>query len=77
MQALELETMIDPAGNVHLPEQYRSVYGQHVRLLVLLPNTDEAALPHENNIDPMQFSQTVDWPVDGLEYQRRARAEWD
>ena len=76
MQALELETMVDPAGNVHLPEQYRSVYGQHVRLLVLLPQAGEPAFPREKNIDPMRFSQTIAWPIDGLGYQREARAEW-
>lgn len=28
-------------------------------------------------LDPMQFSNTVNWPVDGLEYQRQVRGEWE
>ena len=37
----------------------------------------EAARSSEQAVDPMAFSQTVNWPVDGLEFQRQARAEWD
>lgn len=28
-------------------------------------------------LDPMQFSNTVNWPVEGLEYQRQVRGEWE
>ncbi len=31
----------------------------------------------ERRFDPMQFSNTVNWPVDGLEYQRQVRGEWE
>ena len=27
-------------------------------------------------IDPMRHSGTVDWPVDGMEYQKAEREEW-
>ncbi|WP_133511177.1 hypothetical protein [Candidatus Thiosymbion oneisti] len=74
MQAIEFETIIDTNGNVHVPERYRTVYGHQARLLVLLAdvsgNTAKA-------IDPMQYSDKVDWPVDGLEYQQEARNEWE
>nr|VFJ56753.1 MAG: hypothetical protein BECKFW1821A_GA0114235_10649 [Candidatus Kentron sp. FW] len=28
-------------------------------------------------IDPMKYSNTVDWPIDGMDYQRQARSEWE
>ncbi|MBT8420501.1 MAG: hypothetical protein KJO08_06530 [Gammaproteobacteria bacterium] len=27
-------------------------------------------------IDPMRYSHTVDWPMDGMDYQRALRDEW-
>jgi hypothetical protein len=30
-----------------------------------------------NELDPMRYSGTVSWPVDGLTYQERLRGEWE
>ena len=30
-----------------------------------------------NELDPMRYSGTVSWPVDGLAYQERLRGEWE
>ena len=38
MQALEIDTMIDPQGDIHLPEKYRNLYGKRARVIVLLPD---------------------------------------
>jgi hypothetical protein len=72
MQAIEFETIVDPKGNLHLPEKYHDVYGKHVRLMVLLLKPAS-----EKTMDPMKYSNTLDWPVDGLDYQKQVRGEWD
>ena len=28
-------------------------------------------------LDPMRYSGTVSWPVDGMAYQERLRGEWE
>lgn len=76
MQVIEIETTIDPGGNLHLPEKYRDIYGKHVRLMVLLPQTASGVSP-EKIIDPMKFSNTLDWPIDGMDYQKQVRSEWE
>ncbi|MDO8754019.1 MAG: hypothetical protein Q7J80_09020 [Anaerolineales bacterium] len=73
MQAIEFETTVDPKGNLHLPEKYRDVYGKHVRLMVL--STTESS--PGKTMDPMKYSNTLDWPVDGLDYQKQVRGEWE
>ncbi len=40
MQAIEIETQIGKDGNIRLPEEYHSVYGQSARLVVLFPTQD-------------------------------------
>ncbi|MFA7240766.1 MAG: hypothetical protein WC091_11685 [Sulfuricellaceae bacterium] len=76
VQAIEFEATIDSKGNLQLPEKYRDVYGKHVRLMVLLPQTVSEFLPGKT-IDPMKYSNTLDWPVDGLDYQKQVRSEWE
>ncbi|CAK0760593.1 conserved hypothetical protein [Gammaproteobacteria bacterium] len=71
MFALEIETTIDHAGNVHVPEQYRQIYGKSARLLLLLPEDPI------KTVDPMQFSNTIAWPLEALTYQQKTRSEWD
>jgi len=41
MFAIEMETTIDHAGNVHVPEHYRQFYGKTARLLLLVPDESE------------------------------------
>lgn len=71
MQALEIDTTIDQQGNIQLSEEYRNLYGKAARLIVLIPET-----AHEKEMDPMAYSGTVDWPEDGLAYQKKVRDEW-
>jgi len=59
MFALEMETTIDSSGNVHVPEQYRHIYGKTARLLLLLPDNPVREKP----VDIMQFANTIHWPV--------------
>lgn len=33
--------------------------------------------PHPKAFDPMRYSGTVSWPVDGLAYQNAVRKEWE
>lgn len=76
MQAIEFETTVDAKGDFHLPEEYREVYGKHVRLMVLLQQAASESRP-ARIMDPMQYSNTLDWPMDGLEYQKQMRSEWE
>lgn len=72
MQLVELNTKIDAQGNIHLPEEYQDFYGKEANLIVRLQEQ-----PHGQLLDPMQFSGTIPWPSDGMEYQRQIRAEWE
>lgn len=45
MQALELETWIDPNGHIFLPQKFQHTYGKVARLLVLLP--EQTDLPRK------------------------------
>ncbi len=74
MKAIEFEAEIDAQGNAHVPDRYRKLYGRQARFLVLLPDSEQE---DGQGIDPMQYSNTLDWPIDGLEYQRQARSEWE
>ena len=75
MQTIELEVTVDQKGNLHLPEKYHDIYGKPIRLRILLPEKT-AELSQEKNINLMKYSNTVDWPVDGLDYQAQVRDEW-
>jgi DNA-binding transcriptional regulator/RsmH inhibitor MraZ len=72
MQAIEFETTVDTKGNLHLPEKYHDVYGKHVRLMVLWHQTASESLPGKT-VGPMKYSNALDWPVDGLDYQKQVR----
>lgn len=86
MQAIELETRIDKAGNIHLPERFRHAYGRSARLVVLLPDnpneTAEVVAPTQAtdapDMDGLLEATRHCWSgEDGLAYQRRLRSEWD
>ncbi len=57
MQALEIETMIDPQGDIHLPKKYRNLYGKRASLIVLLPDHGEKSAV----TDPMQFADEEEY----------------
>jgi hypothetical protein len=76
MRRIEIDTTIDERGNIHMPEAYQDLYGARVRILVSPADTEEE-IPTPNPFDPMKYSNTVNWPDDGLTYQRKLREEWD
>jgi len=73
MQAIECEMPIERDGKIQLPEKYHWIYGQKARFVILLPDTPSGS---GRQIDPMKYSNTVDWPIDGMAYQINARKEW-
>lgn len=42
MLALEINTTIDDSGTIHLPTEYRHIYGKVARLIVLTQEPDTA-----------------------------------
>jgi len=48
-------------------------------ILSLTEKSKFAASPAKppNEIDPMRYSSTVFWPVDGLAYQEKLRGVWE
>lgn len=72
MYKYELKTKISSIGIVHIPEEYREIYGQTVNI-VILQNNDN----YKKKINPMDYSNTLDWPVDGMDYQTMLRNEWE
>lgn len=73
MEAIELETAISKDGTMQLPRRYRRIYGKRARVVILLRDAPALAA---KQMDPMQYSNTLDWPIDGMVYQQQARAEW-
>nr|VFJ94709.1 MAG: hypothetical protein BECKH772A_GA0070896_100766 [Candidatus Kentron sp. H]VFJ95613.1 MAG: hypothetical protein BECKH772B_GA0070898_100786 [Candidatus Kentron sp. H]VFK01858.1 MAG: hypothetical protein BECKH772C_GA0070978_100746 [Candidatus Kentron sp. H] len=74
MQTIEFEAGIDKNGVIRLPEMYRDAYGQQARFVMRLPNHEPTG---GKTIDPMKYSNTIDWPFDGMDYQKRLRDEWE
>lgn len=78
MQTIEFQATIDKNGIIHLPREYREAYGQQARFVMALDTLPPDKKPIESRtIDPMKYSNTIDWPVDGMDYQRKARSEWE
>ena len=42
MKAIEMETRIDDNGHISLPLEFQYAYGKLARLIVLLPEQDDA-----------------------------------
>lgn len=53
MFALEIETTIDNAGNIHLPGHYRNIFGKTARPVVLLPDEDSAISAFTRASEPL------------------------
>ena len=49
MKAIEMETKIDDKGHISLPPEFHYAYGKLARLIVLLPEQDDAV---KNNRQP-------------------------
>lgn len=45
--------------------------------LTAKPKVEASPAKIANEIDPMRYSGTVSWPVDGLAYQEKLRGEWE
>ena len=76
MQAIELDTEIEADGTVHLPDEYRELYGCKVRVVVLV--TEQPVQSVDNSAALMEFAGKVNWPIDNpVEWQRQQRSEWD
>ncbi|MGC9394646.1 MAG: hypothetical protein ACP5J4_07295 [Anaerolineae bacterium] len=73
MEAIELETAISKDGTMQLPRRYHRIYGKRARIVILLQDAPALAA---KQMDPMKYSNTLDWPIDGMVYQQQARAEW-
>ena len=48
-----------------------------VDFLVAKNSQDKSLTNSNEQFDPMRFSGTIDWPVDGLTYQENMRKEWE
>ena len=48
-----------------------------VDFLVAKNSKEINATSPNQQFDPMRFSGTIDWPVDGLAYQENMRKEWE
>ncbi|VFM96677.1 MAG: hypothetical protein BECKG1743D_GA0114223_104133 [Candidatus Kentron sp. G] len=79
MRTIEFQANIDKNGVIHLPQEYREAHGQQARFVMALPdkNPRDKKSIEGKTIDPMKYSNTVDWPIDGMDYQRQARSEWE
>lgn len=62
----------DHKVTIQLPDHVEP--GEHeIIIIVDQPPAGKAGA----EINPMDFSGTVDWPVDGMDYQRQIRGEWE
>ena len=63
---------LDRKVSIQLPKTIEP--GEHEIIVIVdrpLANT------RDKETDLMAFSATLDWPVDGLEYQHQIRDEWE
>ena len=74
MQPIELEMNIGEDGKIQLPAKYQTLYGKVAHLRIVLK---EPATTPIKSFNPMAYSATIDWPVDGMKYQKQMRSEWE
>lgn len=43
----------------------------------IIPSHDPKTIGAKQEFNPMRYSGTVQWPVDGLAYQEAVRREWE
>ena len=68
MHAIEFEAQIDGNGNAHVPREYRSLYGQMARFVVLTPENPQEAV---KSVDTMKYSGQMNGSVDGMDDQKQ------
>ncbi len=59
--------------SIQLPDDVEP--GEH-EFIITVDQSSSKSVDEEQH-DLMDFSGTVDWPVDGLDYQRQSRDEWE
>ncbi len=62
---------LDRKVSIQLPEIIEP--GQHEIIVIV---DQPSVYTTDGETDLMAFSATIDWPVDGLEYQHQIRDEW-
>ena len=62
----------DRKVSIQLPKTIEP--GEHEIIVIV---DQPLAYTRDKEADLMAFSATLDWPVDGLEYQRQIRDEWE
>lgn len=62
----------DHKVSIQLPDDIKP--GEH-EFIIIVDQT--LTTPADKECNLMDFSGTVDWSVDGLEYQRQSRGEWE
>jgi len=60
----------------HLDEQHQAEVLDFVEYLAIKSKA-AAAQSRSQAFDPMRYSGTVPWPVDGLAFQESVRKEWE
>lgn len=62
-----------------LPEEAQGLLVEFVHFLKYryLKTEKKGVDTKDKLIDPMQFSNVINWDVDGLDYQQQLRSEWD
>ena len=58
--------------SIQLPDDIEP--GEHEFIIIVDQPSPRSAVKECN---PMDFSGTLEWSVDGLEYQRQCRGEWE
>jgi hypothetical protein len=79
MQTVKIEADITDTGVLQLSEQYKQLYDTKVQIIFLLSES-EPIINQANKpitVDLMKYSDTVDWQIDGIEFQRKLRDEWN
>lgn len=76
-QAVELDTEIEADGTVHLPDEYRELYGRKVRVVVLV--TEQPVQSVDNSAALMELAGKIDAfkdIEDPVAFQHQLRDEW-
>jgi hypothetical protein len=67
MYAIELETNINQAGQICLPKQYQTLYGHHVKLIVLLANSAVEPRVESSLLEVLSKLDNIDEPFPDID----------
>ena len=73
MQSIDLEMSIGEDGKIHIPAKYQTIYGKVAHLKIILKDSETI---QNKCFNPMAYSATIDWPMDGMNFQEQVRSEW-